>query len=504
MPEAVEKAPMTAEERQASAVLERIFRNAPFIHGTADHPQFLNDAKVEVHTQYHRYDVSDKVGESLIITMTDPHAEHSPQATSDFLLKQLSQLPLLKDKVTFLPATEQQKATKALLEKLIVEGAVLSKGLAEWPGFNAERYDRKDHAISVRKHDDAVTMAIDIPKGSAVSVNEVVQDVQSRLPQIKEVLATRLAKYTGGVTEASVQAIRAQIEQMEFSVSRRESEWQDTVEVIIRSPEQVAALKAPGGIEAATNREALRASNPLMALSDTEQDPRLQKALARAYFAGGAIDERVMAAVIGADDMRQLLTKELGKLEAAKPHLKAEIEQVLNGDALKVHKRGKSHDQQEPQSMGKVSLDKPQDKAGILTVTIQLPYGTPVLAAIKAIAGLDPQPGQQHPHFAKVGSVELIGASSPEAAQSAMKILEQVPHVASPPALEQALTPLAEQLVQHIEAAHKAVETAVNMAAGHAAGLKATVPSLPPGQPDSALTQVRQCTPAASHLSMGA
>lgn len=464
--------PMSAEEQNAATALERIINNKPFPHGGPGHSQFMNGAKVEIATGYSKYnDNVQEHGEQLAITITDPHAESIPKKTGEFIANALAELPVLKDKIHFHAPKEEARELAEAFDRVVAAGAPVPAALKEWPGFNEEDYQVDKHALGIQRGDWGVTANIRIPKASKVEPEKFSQDLQNRLPQIKEMLAERLSKYTAGDTQKNKAALLAQLNTMVFDVSVREQQWGNEIKLTIRSPQQDAALKAPGGIEAVADKAGLRATNPLSAISDTEKNPQLQKALARSVLNAGNPDPSLIAGVLGREDMNIYLHKVLGKFAEEKPAVKADVDKILNADALKSRGRFGQEDKPEPQSKGTYSIEKSTDPKhrGTVTVNLNLPASLSAQDVINSIGALNTgiAPGHavtiETPKFAGVDQVQLVGATSVQALQQAATTLTG--GAGQTQSVEDALKPLAVQLIASVEQAHNAIANATRQAA---------------------------------------
>lgn len=489
--------PSPAKHEKAARVLSRIFRGSPLApHGDKGVSHFLNQADVTIGSEYNDYGGGNG-RERLTISLTDPHVITAPRETAEFMLDQLSKLAPFKDAIDFSPAKEQEGKcveypAKAALKRIFAAEESFGpniRALADWPGFGTEEsWNRKDHALFLSKDDGGVTVTIDVPEGGATPA-EVAKDLESRLPEFKKGIAARLAKKCGLGTAEEVLA-KFEAQGLEFTISTKEGGGRyasgGTVTVDIRSKAQTEALKAPGGIAAVTGeaRKALTKDNPLYAVSDTEADPKLQKALAHSYFTAGTPDPKVIASVIGAKDLRKWLEKALKPLAEQKPELKADIDAVLSDDRLKVFEFGKPMKMQEKNSKGSFLIDTDSKEPGKMTVTLTLPEKISVSQALTPIAEMEGKAAAPDANTAMVlDSVQLIGAMNAES----KKVLEQVVEglnkihgeIAAPKAAApessipegQALDPyipLARKLVSAVEEGHKAIEEASRLGAAPA------------------------------------
>lgn len=130
MHEAPDQPPSPADDvnARAAAVLERVFKNAPFVHGSKEHPQFLNDLTVKSVGSRFTETLPGACSETLVIKVKDPHFSTIYDKAGEFLASELRALPPLKDvlaKATITISRDDEEPTKL---KLVAELPAAMRG----------------------------------------------------------------------------------------------------------------------------------------------------------------------------------------------------------------------------------------------------------------------------------------------------------------------------------------------------------------------------------------
>ena len=294
--------------------------------------------------------------EVLEIVVTDPKVATTPIFVRDTVLKSLGELPGLKDKIAFDTDAEHAVKMRARLGDFIKKGADIPPAFLEWGGFKPTVAEKKGwnndlgtHALNIDKDGLGIHINIKVPLGedeqpnSKAIIEGIEQNIKGRLPEIRDMLVKRIAKYKGVSDEAGLAAIKQKVDALKIETSTSEYNQQDNyataaqVMINIASPEQKETSKDPVKFFGLPEDEKkkIAATNILQDLS-IEQ---LGKALGRAFLSAGETSQEIFPKIAGRRDMQIAIIKSLSRLKSAKPEIATEIETFLNDDTFKDHKR---------------------------------------------------------------------------------------------------------------------------------------------------------------------
>lgn len=481
-------APSTPDAR-ASRTLERLINNRLFEHKTAanmqpghthatpgagpDHRQFLS-SKVTTQVQlgpgghFSRFgENKDKKTEILRLEFDEPHVSYIPSLVAEHTLKVLSEIPALKELVKFDTDKPETELMKASLEKFIDAGADLPKKLLEWNGFHQEKPGEfrsvPDYGLHINKDTYGYNIHLNGDAEASKNIGALVRDnLNERLPEIRKVLAARIAKYKGVADDAGKAAIQQQVDRLQIRIENHDYMGTDPdaktshghISITIQSPEQAEAEKQTRTNPSLQFDQAkMEATNILSGLTSEQ----LGKSMGRAFLFGGEKAMDVFPYVAGRKDMQAAVGKSLTRLKLAKPVLAKEVDDFLGSELFKKRWEEETGNEKE-----RPSVFTPPDKPGKLVVEFTLPAGKPI-EVINAIANIDPAqcsqvttqqvaPAADPLAFSHVNSVEVVGATTPDAAKYAQQVFAGLSPV------EESLVPTAEQIIAKVEEAHALIE----------------------------------------------
>ena len=361
--------------------------------------------------------------ESLDIAIAHPSVAQTPAALANAVKTVLAKLPVLKDKVQFESVAEHALNMRKKLEGMIAQGADIPKNYLEWGGFKPDVAEEtgwsslKQYALNIDKDNGGIRVNIALPltreeqPNSKALIEAAEANIKERLPAIKALLAERLAKYKNVKDDAGKAALKAEVEKLDFQISRSEYVKHDNMSiparlsVIIMSPEQAKEVQDPPKFYGKPEEEKKKigATNPLDALP-MEQ---LGKALGRSFLHAGDKANELFPKIAGRDDMKAAIIKSLVRLKKAKPDLAKEVDSFLADDTFKDTDNWLKPKSQHVEAKGRPEVST--DKDGRLHITMDMPAGQS-FEAIKALAAMD-TPAEQ-PTMAKVEETAL-GAITP-------------------------------------------------------------------------------------------
>lgn len=277
------------------------------------------------------------------------------------ILAALHQIPEVNKVLQTVYDPDLAKKLTAELQKLAESTTGLDPHILKWSGFAPKIAEQgayrgvDDHAIVSGSNDYGIETNIKVPVDGNTDGNDLAKKIEAtikeRLPAIKEELTTATVKYITqnlqheGKSEADIaQAIektKADMAKLDFNIHLDNN----IINISISSPEQTEAVKKTSNKWlTADNADALKASNPLSALSNIvlERDlktnpdaaPQLNKALSRAIlFGGGEKAMEVFPLIAGRRDIASLIAKEAKKF----PEKEAEFKNILASDLFKKH-----------------------------------------------------------------------------------------------------------------------------------------------------------------------
>lgn len=304
---------------------------------------------------------------NLLITLKAPGVDANPKATQEKILNALAEVPAI---TAVAQTTPDEKLANTVWNQLkgIAEGTQFDKRLLNWTGFNADvekKGEERDFSVKVPRWEDTafgVEFNISVPRGEGTAqgpvVDKVAESIKSRLPAIKELLTKRVAKYTEqnmrkeGKSEDEIKLVLSKlpeaIQKLNIAVNADSGSGDNSITIALRSDQQVEAKKnAPSDGSMPDNADALRASNPLSALShaltddekkaNPEASPQLNKALGRAFLFGGDNAMDVFPLIAGRKDMKTAIAKELQGVIKNNPEKAEAAKQILESDLFKAH-----------------------------------------------------------------------------------------------------------------------------------------------------------------------
>jgi hypothetical protein len=424
-----EETTLPAENLAAASALKKLLSGRTLPDGSA-----LNaDVAVKVQAQTEGWGPREpEVKESLDITIAAPRVATTPLDVANTINKALSEIPALKDRVQFESDAEHATTMRNMLEGMIKKGADLPKNYLEWGGFKPDVAEEtnwgnrlKQHALSIDKHPNQVSVNITIPLDETEQVNSksivegMEKNIKGRLTDIKALLVSRIAKYQGVTDDAGKAAIKQKVDALTFDITSSEFNKQTDfskpaqINISILSPEQVEASKDPNKVKgmSAEQEKTLSATNVLDSLT-TEQ---LGKALGRSFLHAGDTSVDMFPKIAGRDDMKRAIIKSLVRLKTAKPETAKDVDTFLADNTFKdpeswFKPQSKKED---VKSRPKISTDKDD---GTLHINFELRAGQ-AYEVIKSLAAMDAP--QQQAAMAKVEET-AVGAITPASQERAM------------------------------------------------------------------------------------
>ncbi len=407
---------------KAEQMVQRLINNRLFAHGRPDHPQFLTSGVTIGVGLDDRYSGADSTNQSevLRVTLKDPHIESIPSKVKDTALAVLAEVPVLKDAIAFESPEKHVAKLKDKLAEFIGMGADIDPKLLEWRGFDSDTagtwHSAPDHALQISKNEFAVTVNIEAAK----ETKNIAENIRGRLPDIKQKLAERIAKYQGATDDAAKQAIAQQVEKMDVTLTFNETAKNDnyfspgSISITFASPEQAEATKnknVPGATP--PDQLTLNKTNPLSSLTDEQ----LGKALGRSVLTAGETAKDVFPLIAGREDMKRAVTKKLKAFAKTHPEHEQCVQEFLKDDAFKQQHQWDAPKNQRVELKKPPVVNKDPSKPGEMTIDLTLSQGK-AWEAVQAIAALDPQMQAKPAELgmAKVENIELVGVAGSDGA----------------------------------------------------------------------------------------
>jgi hypothetical protein len=423
--------PATLEQTaQAEAALEAALANATLPDGTP-----LN-AKVKIGVGLPKVgaglitqgdeDEAKKI-ETMRLTIETPLANSIPGAVRETASDALSNIPVLEAKVQFESDVNHALANRAKMEYFIANGLDIPPNFLEWIGFSDKAERPYDNAYNMEHREGKYALGGRL-LGENENVKQFLEDFKADMPEKKEMLVQRIAKYKGidKKDEAGMSAIRARVNDLVFDTTDQQQNMNGKpVTFIVTTVITKKQQELLGNPETANDKIAIEKAGETNILNELTVEQR-NKAIPRAFLFAGAHAKEMFPKMAGRKDMGIAIKKSLLRLKAAKPELATEIDTFLNDDTFKSHYNFGTAPGETPTLKTKAFINKdPDNVSGALTIDLALPLGD----ADKIIAALA-NPPQKQENPAPDGKLAVAG----DTATTEVGAIEKAPSVAIDPA----------------------------------------------------------------------